>query len=182
MKNLKIKHYAKALVEIGEENSCWSELLSDLKQVSGKFNEELELKQFLLDKHIGITKKKDALEKIFKDFIGKRTYNFILLLIRTSNLAYLDSILLLAEKMQLERGGVREVIVESVSALSPKQEKELTQTLVEKFGKDVVIKNLIKSDLLGGIKVTIGDVIIDSSILGKIERLRTKIQNLSFKE
>jgi len=66
--------------------------------------------------------------------------------------------------------------------LSPKQEKELTQTLVEKFGKDVVIKNLIKSDLLGGIKVTIGDVIIDSSILGKIERLRTKIQNLSFKE
>lgn len=178
MKTLKLKHYAKALVEIAIENNCWDQLLADLKDVSGKLNEELEFKRYLLDKNVGITRKREALEKIFKDFISKRTYNFLLLLIRDEQLLYLDSVLALAEKMNMETGGLREVTVESVVALTPKQEKALEKVVSEKFDRPVVIKNIINPALLGGIKVTVGDTELDSSMQGKIARLRSKIQTL----
>ncbi len=178
MKALKIKHYAKALVEIARENNCWDQLMADLYDVSSKLNAELDFKRFLTDKHIPLSKKKESLEKVFRDFIGKRTYNFLILLIKDQKLIYLDSILEVAKKMNFEDAGVKQVLVESAIGLTAKQAKTLEIVLQEKLDKDLVLKNLVKPELLGGLKLTIGDLEIDSSIAGKIARLKSKIQNL----
>jgi F-type H+-transporting ATPase subunit delta len=178
MKALKIKHYAKALVEIAGESNSWEQLLADLSDVAEKLNAELEFKQFLVDKHITLAKKKEFLEKVFKDFIGKQTYNFLFLLIRDDKLVYLDSILEIAKDLNYSDAGVKQVLVESVVALSPKQARALEKILQEKLEKDLVLKNVINPDLLGGLKLTIGDTEIDSSIRGKIDRLKQKIQSL----
>ena len=40
-----IKHYAKALVELGIENQCYDALVADLVDVDAKINENLEFKK-----------------------------------------------------------------------------------------------------------------------------------------
>jgi F-type H+-transporting ATPase subunit delta len=178
MKNAKIKHYAKALVETGKENSCFAELIADIEHVSEKFNETLEYKSYFGDKHLSMSQKKAALKKVFGDFISLKTYNFILLLIKEKKLDYLDTILESAKKVNMEDDGVLQVHVESAIAISPAQGKKLESMLSERYGQPVVMKNIVNSEVLGGIKLKVEDTEIDSTISGKISRLRKMIQEL----
>ncbi|MBU1131967.1 ATP synthase F1 subunit delta [Patescibacteria group bacterium] len=176
MREKKLTHYARALVEICRENNCWDELLADLKTVSEKLNESLELKRYLVDRHVTMTKKKESMKDIFRDFIGKRTYNFVFLLIKDQQLLHLDSIIAHAKKINFEHDGIHEALVESAIALTPTQEKALVKVIKEKIDKQIVLRNIINPGLIGGLKVTVGDTELDCSIRGKLERLKRQIQ------
>lgn len=154
-------------------------MLADLQDASKKFNETLELKRFLNDNQVPMAKKKEALETVFRDFIGKKTYNFLFLLIKAKKLNYLDTIIVKAQKLNLEIAGVNELLVESAIPLSAAQEKELKTAIEKKYEKTLLIKNIVNPQLIGGLRLYLGDITIDSSILGKIERLKQKIEAIA---
>jgi len=177
MKIASIKHYAKALVEIAHENSCWDELLADLESVDVKINENLDFKKYLTDRQVSFEKKKEALETVFQDFISKKTYNFVYLLLKSGKLLSLSSIIELAKKQNLKDKDLLEVIVESVVELSPKQEKKILEVLSEKIGAKLILRNIINKELIAGVKIFFGDTEVDSSLQGKIIRLKHQIEN-----
>jgi len=170
------KKYSQALVEICRDNNCWDEMLADLQDVSSKLNETLELKRFLNDNQVELSQKQAALKTVFRDFIGQKTYNFLFLLIKAKKLSFLDTIILQAQKLNLEIAGLNELIVESAIPLTAIQEKELKLALEHKYEKTLFIKNIVNRELIGGVRIFLGDITIDSSILGKIERLKRKIE------
>mgnify|MGYP002641330102 CR=1 FL=1 len=176
MKIAGIKHYSKALVEIAHENNCWDEILADLESVDDKINENLDFKKYLDDRQISFEKKKEALKTVFQDFISNRTYNFIYLLLKNNKLMSLSSIVEFAKKHDLKERDLMEVIVESVVALSPKQEKKIVEILSEKMGAKLILKNIINKDLIAGIRIFFGDTEIDSSLQGKILRLKQETE------
>jgi F-type H+-transporting ATPase subunit delta len=71
-----------------------------------------------------------------------------------------------------------EVIAETVIPLTAGQSEKLQTVLFNKINKKVVIKNLINETLIGGMRIRINDQVIDSTISGKIIRLREKINKL----
>ena len=178
MKIARTKHYARSLVEIGQECGCFDELIADLIDVDEKINLHLDLKTFLLDKQVTLKKKSAALADIFKDFISQRTYNFILMLIRAGKLNYLSEIILQAKKLNLNNRQLAEVIVESVIPLSPEQEEKIAALVKEKLKGDVVLKNVVNEKILGGLRLKIKDTVIEGSLFGKIARLKKKIEEI----
>jgi F-type H+-transporting ATPase subunit delta len=177
MKIAGIKHYSKALVEIAHENNCWDEILADLESVDDKINENLDFKKYLDDRQVSFEKKQEALKTVFQDFISSRTYNFVYLLLKSGKLLSLSSILELARKHDLKEKDLMEIIVESVIPLTPKQEKKIVKILSEKVGAKLILKNLINKELIAGVRIFFGDTEIDSSLQGKIVRLKQQIEN-----
>ncbi|MFA6537351.1 MAG: ATP synthase F1 subunit delta [Patescibacteria group bacterium] len=178
MRIAKIKHFVKSLVEIGVENKCFDNLLADLKEVDKKISENSDLKRYLNDVQVTLAKKKQALQVVFQDFIGKLTYNFVYLLLQNNKINWLPEIIVEAGKMHLKHQDLVEVICESVIPLPNESQKELEKIFEKKVGQKIVFKNILNEKLLGGLRIKIGDSVIDSSLKGKIERLNETIEKL----
>lgn len=175
MKKINLNNLAKALIFVGQENNMVEQLIADLVDVAEKIDQTPELKIYLNRPQITLKQKKQMLKTVFQDFISELIYNFLILIIKNKKLRYLNSIIELVKKEHLKKQEILEVKVESVVVLNDAEEKKLNQLICEKIGKKVVVKNIINKNLIGGLKLTLGDQVIDASILGRIERLREKI-------
>ncbi len=178
MKKINIKQLAQALIQIGQEENIFEQLLDNLKNVQEKINLEPDYKHYLNDPHVSLKEKRKALEVIFGDFISHRTYNFILILLKYKALGYLDEVIDYAGKHYYHVQNIVEIIAESVVPLKPEQEKQLLEIFGEKLGKQVIVKNLINHDVLGGLRLHVGDQIIDASLRGRLQALKDKIANI----
>ncbi|NQT49297.1 ATP synthase F1 subunit delta [Candidatus Kuenenbacteria bacterium] len=177
MKIAKIKHYAKSLIEIGQGHNCFEEIVDQLKNVEEKLAENPDFKKYLLNKRVGFIKKREALEHVFQDFLSKRTYNFLYLLIKNNKLVNLSDILNETNKVNLKNNKIKEVLVESVIPLPSEIEKTIKKIIEKKINSEIILRNIINQALLGGMKITIGDTVIDGSLFGKISRLQRKMEN-----
>lgn len=178
MKSAKTKQLARALVESGKEHDCFEQLIADLKDVDRKINNNPDLARYLTDKQVEFENKKKALRHIFQDFISAKTFNFVFLLIKAQKLKALNEIIVSAEKMNKESSGVVEVVIESACAIKPEQEKQIEKIIGEKLNQEVLVKQLINKDLIAGICLRIGDMVIDSSLHGKMMRLKRRIDQI----
>ncbi len=178
MRVAKIKHFVKSLVEVGLENDCFDNLLVDLKEVEEKISTNIELQRYLNDSQVGLRNKQKALTAVFEDFISKHSYNFIFLLLKNNRLNWLSQIIEDSAKFNLHKRELTEIICESVVPLPAKKQLELQELFMEKLKGKVVFRNVLNEKILGGLRIRIGDSVVDSSLAGKIMRLKEKIEKL----
>lgn len=179
MKTTQSKHYAKALVELCGERNVSEDIFSNLENILMKIKESKEFNQFLLDRAVDFNKKKEAVEIIFKEEVNLLSLNFVLVLLKNNHISQLEDILVLSKKMFLKSKNLEEAFVESVIPLDEEQESKLKDRISKKFNKKVLFKNKLNKDLIGGIRITIGDTEIDASLRGKFLRLKNKIEKLN---
>jgi len=172
MNSQEIKHYAKALAEIGQEQNIWSELYSSLLELSEKLV-IAELKNFLVSRQFALQEKEEYINKIFK--LKKEATNFVKMLIEANGLVDLGKILIAARKIYNENNEIADVEVESFPALDDSEKNKLKKTLETKLNKKVQLSCLENKDLLGGVKIKVGDLIVDNSVLGKINQLKNSL-------
>jgi F-type H+-transporting ATPase subunit delta len=179
MKKLTLKHLARAAHEFGQTAGIWEQFIVDLKSAALKIAENEEARKYLLDGRVTLADKKKALRLIFEDFISARTYNFIYLLIKSEKLEYFDEIIRLAEKQSYQAAELTEITVESVVPLTAEQNEAIEKIIGRQLQAKVFLRHYLKPELIGGLRLTIGDRVIDSSIAGKIIRLREVINHLA---
>lgn len=175
MKNFSSKHYARALFSVGKKQNIFNQLYADLQNVNDTLDRNLDLKKYLTDPHIALAKKKKALQIVFQDFISDKTYNFIFLLIKDKKLNFLNQIINLVKKEYLSSEEIFEVIVETVVPLSAEQQRKLNKILTKKLNQKILLANIINKELIGGIKLSVEDKVIDLSLSARLNRLRSKI-------
>lgn len=103
--------------------------------------------------------------------------NFLKLIALHQRLLVLPEIKLLFEQYKAERAN--QITVQAVSAI-PLTETEglaLTTVLEKRLQREVKLDYAVDDSLLGGLVVRVGDLVIDSSVRGKLERLRATLVN-----
>ena len=106
--------------------------------------------------------KEGETDLVFKNFYG--------VLLRNNDLKLLSKIIEKIEEIDKEDRGVVEVKIASV--------KKLDNSLVERIRnliKNAEIKEEIDPSLIGGLKIQIGDLLIDGSIKAKLNKLRQSL-------
>ncbi|MDD3693895.1 MAG: F0F1 ATP synthase subunit delta [Candidatus Pacebacteria bacterium] len=83
-----------------------------------------------------------------------------------------DIILSKIQKLIDDNEGITRVKVISHQALKPSTRKDLSKALKEKYQtKEVVLEEIISSEILGGLRIEVGDEVIDISLKNKIQKL-----------
>jgi len=82
-----------------------------------------------------------------------------------------------AEFEALRAVGLNEtdVVIESAFPLSNEQKQVLVDRLAARFGTKINSRVEVKPELIAGVVVRAGDQVIDDSVLGKLEKLRTSL-------
>jgi len=101
--------------------------------------------------------------------------DFVSLLAMNRRLGFLPEIAALFAQMKSEVENAVDVEVTSATALSSDQESRYAAALQKKLGRTVRLRTKVDQDLLGGAVLKAGDLVIDGSIKGRLDRLATEL-------
>lgn len=103
--------------------------------------------------------------------------NFIKVLAENRRLNVIPEINELFAEQRAASEKVLQVEVDSVIELSEDYQKKLIKILTKKLGSEIKLKCVINKDLMGGLLIRAGDLVIDSSIRGQLERMKENLVN-----
>jgi F-type H+-transporting ATPase subunit delta len=103
--------------------------------------------------------------------------NFVRELAENERLSLLPEIAVLFETSKAAKAGVKEAVVETAFALSDADLKALKPQLEAHFKSKLELSSVVDADLIGGVRVMVGDQVLDASVRGKLETLATALKN-----
>lgn len=169
------KRYALALLNIAKETQALGVIEEELRVVKEVVQYNPELKAILNSSKLSIAKKKEIIKTAFTS-VNVHVLNTLLILIDRHRE---DQIIDLAnEFLELanEEMGVAEAEVYSTRELTDAEREAISTVFAAKVGKkSLKIENIVDSNLLGGIRLRIGNRIYDGSLRGKLDRLERKL-------
>lgn len=71
-------------------------------------------------------------------------------------------------RLEIER---REVTIESAVELDAPSRQRVVAGLANQYGPDLIVQYQITPDLLGGLRIRVGNDVFDGSVKGRLERL-----------
>lgn len=110
-----------------------------------------------------------------KDKENKPLANLISLLATNKRLMLLSDIKVLYEVHRAEQEKTLDVDVISFSDVSSVQQQQLIDALSKRLQRNVSLKISIDPTLLGGAVIRAGDLVIDGSVRGKLNKLSTDL-------
>jgi F-type H+-transporting ATPase subunit delta len=82
-------------------------------------------------------------------------------------------------KVTSDNDGTHTAMVESAVAITSDEKSALIKTLKDLFGDDISIQTQVKPDILGGIRITVGDWIYDATLSNHLKQIQSNlIENL----
>jgi F-type H+-transporting ATPase subunit delta len=103
--------------------------------------------------------------------LDAKVHNFVRLLASNKRLVLLPEIFALFEQLKAEREKSIDVDVVSAFALDANATQQLGNVLKQRLQRDVKLTTSVDNTLIGGVVVRAGDLVIDSSVRGRLKKL-----------
>lgn len=169
------KRYALALFQIAKEQQLLGTVEEELRVVKEVLQYNTDLKAVLKSTKLTIEKKKEILKEAFAS-VNVYVLNTLMILIDRHREEELVEVANQFIELANEEMGIAEAKVYSIRPLSDAEREGISSVFAAKIGKkSLKIENIVDSDLLGGIKLRIGNRIYDGSLRGKLDRLERKL-------
>lgn len=168
--------YAEAVFRLAKADNtlpAWSDMLQFAAIVAGDERILALLSNpGVSAKHLG-----ELLLGICGDELSNEGRNFILLLVESKRVKVLPQVSDLFEQLKAQHEGVLEAKVSSAFAMTDRQLKDLVVGLESKFKRKIEAKVNVNPELIGGVKVEIGDEVFDASVRGKLEAMSVALKS-----
>jgi F-type H+-transporting ATPase subunit delta len=117
--------------------------------------------------------------KLLTDVAGapQNAGNFTQLLADNRRLALLPHIAAQFESMRADAESTADVTLTSAVALTADQQAKFTQALTKRLKRTVRLHCTVDPNLVGGAVIRAGDIVIDGSLKGRLEKLTTLMAN-----
>ena len=163
--------YALALYELAEENSVLPDVEQNINELLMIYNTNEELKNFIKNPTESQSSQLLVLNKISSEMnLSKIVKNFLSILVIKRRIFFLYNILknflLLVSK---KRGELKASLVSSKS-LTKDELKNLNSEISQVLGTVVNFDYKVDENLIGGLKIQIGSLMVDTSIKNKLKK------------
>lgn len=167
--------YADALFELARDKGHLDAISRDVEFLSAEM-EVPSVADFLFDGRIAVKEKQKRIE-FLQAHIHPLTYSFVRLLLDKNRLEVLRGLGTAFRRRQFAEQGVVEGVVESARPLEPAALADLEGALSKMLAKSVKLETKVVPELLGGVRVTVDHRMLDQSLRGRLEGLRTNLMS-----
>ena len=150
----------------------WSEMLGTLALVA----EDARVRAAIADPNLNEAQAAGVFIGILSGKLTAESENFLRVLAQNGRLELLPEIRVQFEALKNEREGVVEAQVHSAFELSAGQLADLQQRLEKRTGRKVRTQVHVDKDLIGGVKLVLGDKVIDASARAQLAALETALK------
>lgn len=172
--------YAGALLEVAVEKGEADLYRDQLAAISATVEQDEQIQIFLESPKIRRSDKKAALEKALSGQVSEIVLNLLRILIDRGRQELIDDISqAYQDRMDAMAGRVNATIT-SASKLSSAIRKALVGAITKKLDKEVVSTEQVDPDLLAGLTVQIGDLVVDGSLRTQLRKVRQEVSQTRF--
>ena len=167
--------YAEAafrLAGAGNALAKWSGMIGALAQVA----EDQRVRAAIADPALSDAQSAGVFISILAGKLDGPAENFVRVLAENKRLELLPEIQLQFEVLKNEKEGVVEAEVFSAFELTDAQVADLAQRLEKRTGRKVRTRVQVDKALIGGVKVVIGDKVLDGSARAQLGALETALK------
>jgi F-type H+-transporting ATPase subunit delta len=167
--------YAEAVFKLADAQGAlakWSEMLAPLAGVAT----DARVRASITDPNQPDAKVAGLFISILAGTLNGDAENLVRVLAENGRLELLPEIRAQYEALRNEREGVVEAEVQSAFELSEAQIKDLVTRLEKKTGRKVRARVTLDKELIGGIRVMLGDKVIDGSARAQLGALETSLK------
>ncbi len=112
---------------------------------------------------------------LVKSPLPKAIENFLKLVIDNDRIAALPEIARQFRRLKNEAEGAADCLIESAFPLSEQQVNELLGGLVRKFGLKLKPEVKVDPELIGGVRVTVGDHVLDTTVKARLAQMHAAL-------
>lgn len=162
--------YSRALLKaVGKNNVDDLQKTADHLDIAAEVFGEDKIKTFFENQDVAQNEKETLIEKGFKN--NHLLVNFLKLVVTNKKVRELKNIAESFRVVLSEIANIATAKIESAKPLSKKQVEELTTALKKMTGKKITTIFSENSKLLGGVRVTLGDEVLDFSLTSRLQEL-----------
>ncbi len=166
--------YARSLFEVAQEQDALDEIHEQLGEFADAVSENRDLQVFLFSPHFSAQEKKESLGKLLEG-ADDNFYRFLELLAERSRMPVIFRIRRAFDDMWAEERRRLEVEITSAVELDDETVKTIGERIEEQTGRDVQLEARVDPDVLGGIVLRVGNMVLDASVRARLERLRRQV-------
>jgi F-type H+-transporting ATPase subunit delta len=166
--------YSRALFEVAREHGVLDRVHDELGQFVDALDENRDLQVFLFSPYFSSEEKKEGVARIVSD-ADERFVNFLQLLAERHRMPVIFRIRRGFDAMWAEENRLLPVTVTSAVELDEGLVREIGQRIEEQTGRRVELSSNVDPDVLGGLIVRVGNMVLDASIRNRLESLRKQV-------
>ena len=162
--------YAQATLALAKEQNAlqqWSEMLQFASAVAA----DEEMAALIDSPKLSGEQTAELFLDICGDKLNEHGKNFVRVLADNDRLDVLAEITELFEIERAQSEGTVEAQVISAVELNDTQKSKITESLKKRLGRDVTLDCSVDASIVGGAIIRAGDVVIDGSVTGKLNKL-----------
>lgn len=179
MAKLVSQTYGEALYELAEEEGTLGQVSSELKALCGILEDYPQYRELLLHPRLDEEQKWELFRRVFEGRIGGGLSAFCKVLLEKGRFGELDGILAYFEEKRLAHDRIGVAWVTSPAALSGAQKEKIEKKLLETTDfVSLQMHYATEPELIGGVRIQIGDRVVDSSIQSKLGALKSQLMDI----
>src|ERR687893_2353918 len=168
--------YARALFEVAKEHDVLDRIRDELNEFADALEDEdsRELRLFFYSPYFSSEEKAQAIEKVVSD-ADERFVNFLKLLAERHRLPVLPRVRRRFQSLWAEENRLLPVNVTAAVELDDELVKGIGKRIEEQTGRKVELSSNVDPEVLGGLVVRVGNMVLDASVRNRLEQLRKTV-------
>ena len=164
------KTYAKALAQIKSDNNI---IKNDLKEVTETFCKDLY--DVFNNPTVSSEIKLDILKETFQNKINPELFEFLTILSQKNRIKQLGEIYEAYLQEINIKNNILDAQITSSIELNDRYKQIIIDKLQQKTQKNIQPHWFVSEEIIGGIIIKIGDLVIDTSLKNKLDKLRKQL-------
>lgn len=165
--------YAKAALAIAEGEGATEAVERELRAVARAIDGNTQLRTALTDQQLPLGRRLAAVEDDLLAAAHPATRTVLAMVLAAERAGELSAIV--ARMADLVATGLVTAEVASAVPLDAQRRAALTAALERATGNELDVRFVVDESVVGGVRATVGDTVIDGSLLKRMSELRTRI-------
>jgi len=166
--------YAEALFEVARDRGKLDAVRDDLGQFADALDADRELRVFFFSPYFSSAEKRDGLERAVSG-ADPELVNFLELLIEKHRMPEIFRVRRRLEELWKRENRRIDVTVTSAVELDPAVVSRIGEEIGRQTGQEVELASRVDEEILGGVVLQVGNMVLDASIRARLEKLRKSV-------
>ena len=165
------ERYSRALFEVSQDSDDLDKVENDVKNLKLIYDKNLELRNFLKDPSQIITEQ-NKLVNLISDKLNfsKNIQKFLLLLVEKRRIFFVNKIIESFLRLCSQKRGEIKASLISSKELSQTELNDISTDFSKSMGSTLKFDYKVDKELIGGLKLQLGSIMIDTSIRNKLKK------------
>ena len=167
-----IKKYTQALFKVVVKENDINQVSDRLHNIRSILKSVPELNQLLITRRVQVQDKINMLKNILGDNISNIEMDLMVLLMENGHMMLFGEVVKRFDYLLDKESELVKVHITSSSILSDAEVQQISSKIENNIQKEIEVKTETDASIMGGIKLRVGNTLIDGSIYSRLQKMR----------